>query len=187
MNAASNSDTNNKLQDQLVNALDKYKKNQKNTNSDNNQTQDTSSNDIEIKPVQIPLNMPIQAPVIEANSPIDLSGAMTYHNFKVDYQFMNPKETTLSKIKNNLIKLKPGELGNFGWVDYNGIIYTCEKIYFTSPAVHKMFDTRVSLEMQVHCIQEYGGTLILTQLFQKDPTEVDYEEFLYNIGFGQGR
>jgi len=49
-----------------------------------------------------------------------------------------------------------------------------------------MLGTRVSLEMQVHCIQEYGGLLILTQLFQKDPTETDYDEFLYNIGFGQG-
>jgi hypothetical protein len=71
----------------------------------------------------------------------------------------------------------PAELESFGWIDYNGYLYNCKKIYITSPAVHKMLSLRVSLEMQVHCVQEYGGLLILSQLFQKDPLEKDYDEF----------
>ena len=75
--------------------------------------------------------------------------------FEISYNFgqvsassLKPQiQTMLIKLRPNLIKLHPKAKGQYyGYVSHEGIKYSCDKIYITSPALHLVWGNRYTIE-----------------------------------------
>lgn len=110
-------------------------------------------------------------------APINIDSPFTYKNFTLSLHFDDSMSESYLYHDNNNLKL----IGDFGYVEFEGEIYTSSEIIFYHQSLHSFKSQKYPLELQIVTNNGNDHQLIIVVFFQESKEE--YNPLLGKIGF----